>query len=202
MIKKLLISALSAVAVLSTPAVAATVDFDSLPTQDIAGPLVQSGATFESSSGSLHIGDIGTGQTICAQQLTSCNGGLSVVFEGGATGVSFTFSGDADSTTELSIEGFGRVLFDGEFVPFQFLGIGFADGNPLNEQLIDFSGSSVIIDQLVMGTLDNSALVYDNFSFTLHSSAAPEPSTWALMFAGVGLAGFALRSRKPVAAAA
>ena len=28
--------------------------------------------------------------------------------------------------------------------------------------------------------------------------AAPEPSTWALLFAGVGLAGLALRSRKPV----
>ncbi len=33
------------------------------------------------------------------------------------------------------------------------------------------------------------------------TSAAPEPSTWALMFAGVGLAGFALRSRKQLALA-
>lgn len=46
---------------------------------------------------------------------------------------------------------------------------------------------------------DQVATLYASAGMT---SAAPEPSSWALMFAGVGLAGFALRSRKLVAATA
>ena len=37
---------------------------------------------------------------------------------------------------------------------------------------------------------------------SLTAAAAPEPATWALLFAGIGLAGFSLRMRKPLAATA
>ncbi len=43
---------------------------------------------------------------------------------------------------------------------------------------------------------------YDVIATVSPTSAAPEPGTWALMFAGVGLAGFALRRRQGSAALA
>ena len=77
-------------------------------------------------------------------------------------------------------------------------------------QFAMFEGASPVVleDELLAGAQNGAMsatgqlrVLYRYMPGTGGAPAAPEPSTWALMFAGVGLAGVALRSRKPVAAA-
>ena len=77
-----------------------------------------------------------------------------------------------------------------------------ADSFDMAESFFGVSGLGDIsaIDLYITSQDDNFVLVSEVESGA--TSAAPEPSTWALMLAGVGLAGFALRSRRRTGALA
>lgn len=76
--------------------------------------------------------------------------------------------------------GCGRVVWDG---PQTF---NFGDGGSF----------SLALNNVTFGTPGSTAV---GGTFTLITSAVPEPSTWAMMLIGFGAVGFAVRRRKPAA---
>ena len=85
-----------------------------------------------------------------------------------------------DSSPELFSTG-----GDGDFENYRFFGATNAGGI-----------SSIFIAN------DNGGIEVDHLQFGALGSSVPEPATWALMIAGMGLAGMALRRRAPRVAAA
>lgn len=76
-----------------------------------------------------------------------------------------------------------------------------------NVNTISLSGLTGVTRLVLDGTSDEEGVIYDNFRFETVAtggtggSPAPEPAAWALMLAGFGLAGAALRRRSALASA-
>ena len=79
---------------------------------------------------------------------------------------------------------------------FIFAGIGGTSENGTNwsSRSLTFTANSASTNISFVGGTGNQFIGLDNVS--LDVAAAPEPATWALMIAGVGLAGATLRRRK------
>ncbi|MEO8812539.1 MAG: PEPxxWA-CTERM sorting domain-containing protein, partial [Caulobacteraceae bacterium] len=73
--------------------------------------------------------------------------------------------------------------------------VNFSPANPAFT-FTSFTNDVTITDLATPATIDNSSFTYD-----LVSQAAPEPSVWMFMIAGVGLTGAAMRRRRSVALA-
>ena len=190
----------SALAV-AAPAGAVTIDFEDVPAGTLfPTPYQRDGVTI-SAQESLLVTDIGTGNAICGAVNGSCAGGIAFDFARGARLLSFTLSGDTNPTTQFIFEAAATILFEGEPVEILLQGIIFADGDPLNEQLQAFTSPLMTITSLGVFSLDSSAFVLDNISFTPGDIAAvvPEPASWAMMIGGFGAAGAAMRRRKALA---
>ena len=114
---------------------------------------------------------------------------------GGVYTLTFEFSPNGGTPNELKVLWNGALALDlvdttdtGALVTYTVSGLVATGGSSLLEFL---------------GRQDPGYDRLDNIDVEMTgTSAAPEPSTWALMLAGVGLAGFALRSRRQVALAA
>jgi hypothetical protein len=131
-------------------------------------------------------------EPLCCQS----GGSLTITKIGGGT---FTFTGldgvrgyfESGPSASLTANGFlgGSPVFSQNFV---FSTINFVT------VASNYSGA---IDELVFtGQRDFSAgVTFDNV--TLGSGAVPEPASWALMIAGFGLVGAAMRRRQTIASA-
>ncbi|TWI70172.1 putative secreted protein with PEP-CTERM sorting signal [Pseudoduganella lurida] len=181
---------------------AATIDFEGMA----GGTVLPSGfsigdATFLSPA-ELLVTDIGTGNALCGAADGSCMGAMALSFETGARMLRFTFSGDVDSTTQYIFDINATVVFQGEVVELHQTGIAFANGIPLDEQLVQFENPNVTIMSIGIHSLDDTAFVIDNISYLPGVTApVPEPSSWAMLMAGLGVSGMVLRRRSRRAAA-
>ncbi len=96
-------------------------------------------------------------------------------------------------------DGAGDLLADASFTsdvygPYNF------DGIPFQEVTVRFTAESDAATLSINNQSYHSDVAIDNVSLA-EVAAAPEPSTWALLTLGVGLAGFALRRRRALATA-
>lgn len=190
-------AAVALLASLAVPAAhAATIDFEDLSSGTVlASPFTIGDAGF-SSPDSLMIADIGTGNAICGASNGACISAIGMTFETGASLLQFTFSGDTDPTTQYILDINATVVIEGEAVPLHMTAIAFANGNPLDGQLVQFENPNVTIMSFGMYSLDDTAFVLDNISYTPGiTSPIPEPASWGMLMAGLGLTGMALRRR-------
>ncbi len=181
---------------------ATTIDFENLASGTNLPSTYSIGDLTFSSPDSLLITDIGTGNALCAASGGACASSIGLTFENGAKLLQFTFSGDLDPTTQYIFDVNATVVFEGEVVPLHMTGIAFANGDPLDLQLVQFENPNITVMSMGFYSLNNTPFVIDNLSYSPGIAApVPEPTTWAMLMAGLGLTGVALRrSRKGSAA--
>lgn len=193
-LKALFASAVLAALTIST-AHATTIDFENIAIGTVLPAAYAIGdLTFSSPTGLL-VTDIGTGNGLCSTAGNGCTSAIGFTFETGAKLFQFTFSGDVDASTQYIFDVNATVVFQGEVLPIHLTGIAFADGNPLNQQLVQFENPNITIMSMGFYSLDDTPFVIDNISYTPGVSPVPEPSSWAMLMAGLGLTGVALRRR-------
>lgn len=184
---KTIVAACVGAFVASAPANATVIDFAGYKAgTQIAGPLDIQGASFQSSTGVLLIDNFGGGNAICAYNGFACTGTLSIGFAPGASGLTFSYSGDdvVDST----------ILYQGQSPVLGFTGRSLADGDPttVDKQFIRFEG----VDFIAFSSTDPGGVGFNGFSFNL--PAVPEPATWSMLILGFGATGVALRRRQRI----
>jgi hypothetical protein len=186
--KKALISgALCFAGLVSGPAGAVTIDFSDFAVGTrLDGPVTIGAATFSSTSGTLLVTNFGAGNTICAAVGTSCTGTLVLEFAPGVSDFRMTYSGD-------DVPG-SSILFQGQTTALSFVGRSFADGNAATADAISIRFPELTL--LGLSSDDPDGVGFGGFSFNV--PGVPEPASWAMMIAGVGVAGGALRRRRPV----
>jgi PEP-CTERM motif len=104
----------------------------------------------------------------------------------------------AYNNVQLLSAAFGNSSF-GSFLQNDLVGSGgLAPGVPFGNFTLQFTAGNSGSFKLFLGTAsaDNVGPLVDNVSLDI--AAVPEPASWALMIAGFGLVGGALRSRKPL----
>ncbi len=106
---------------------------------------------------------------------------ITLQFDSPISAISFSINSDVAGVRIYS-------FLDGDLVESQKTTTDFTQSN----NYYGFTGSSFDYLLIDPGSTSN-YFVLDNISF---GSAAPEPGTWALMFAGVGLIGGVLRARR------
>lgn len=194
-LKALYAAALVSALAIST-ASATTIDFENIASGTNLPSTYSIGDLTFSSPDSLLVTDIGTGNALCAASGGACASSIGLTFETGAKLLQFTFSGDVDPTTQYIFDVNATVVFQGEVLPIHLTGIAFANGNSLDEQLVQFENPNVTIMSMGFYSLDNTAFVIDNLSYSPGIAAPiPEPSSWAMLMAGLGVSGLAFRRR-------
>ena len=170
------------------PASAATIiDFEDLPMGPIGTTLTLGDVTFASPV-ELFIGplytDDGVTNALCSRTAGSfgCESDLTVSFAAPVSGFGVTVAGA--HSTAATINAFA-LLADGSSETIVF--DGFA---PLTTKVLTFGSRQ--IRSVTFSTTDPQGFNFDDFTF---GAAVPEPATWALMIAGFGFTGMALRRR-------
>ncbi len=111
---------------------------------------------------------------------------------------SFTFTPDFYANVESASAGFHESAgydFQNQFQAY-IATSGTTPGDVSTPFSSDGTGFDPVINEYNYVTDGNETLVWDTTHITVApTSAAPEPTTWALMMAGVALTGFALRRR-------
>ena len=204
----------AATLVVAAPAAAVVIDFEAGPSGGQANGFSATGApgvTFFSANGSgLSLGNFGSqGNGNSLAVFNDSNGNFLIVkIAGGATGVSLGFGNDDPSFTNASdlatlklfngVVNFATVTsalnrddvynqtisYTGSF----FDSFSFAYTNAAGSPFTGGNGRSV-------GTIE----VVDDINIT--TAAVPEPASWALLIAGFGLTGAAMRRRRVAVAA-
>lgn len=165
---------------LASSASADTLDFSVFPTGPMGTTvLVLPQATITSFGSNLYIGAAGIDHEICA--LTgggNCEADLKVDFSTAVNGLSFVASGyDAGDHVDVNI-------FDGATL----LGtVGLSSNG-----LVDLSAFSHVTSLYMDDSSTGAGFAYDHFIF----APVPEPETYAMLLAGLGLMGFMTRRRK------
>lgn len=171
------------------PASAATIiDFDDLPMGPIGTTLTLGEATFTSPV-ELFIAqrftDTGVTNALCSRTAGTfgCESDLMVTFATPVSGFGVTV--DGANSTAATINAFA-FLADGSSETIVF--DGFA---PLTTKVLTFGSRQ--IRSVTFSTTDPQGFSFDDFTF---GAAVPEPATWALLIAGFGFTGMALRRRQ------
>jgi hypothetical protein len=174
----------------AVPAAATTIDFSDQVNGPYSGALVYPDATFTSSTGSFYIGAAGVQHEICPLTAqNNCEATLTVTFNSAVNGLKFVSSGDDAFAQNLFVH---IVTDNGEF---DYLG--WSDGNGGSGEGQDLSAYANVLS-ITLSTTDAAGLAYDYFEFNDTTAPAPEPASWALMLAGFGLVGGAMRRRTSV----
>jgi hypothetical protein len=111
---------------------------------------------------------------------------LDAAFSSAASGISFTFNNfgtnDSSPSTWTAYDASHNVVSSGNLADVQ------------DYSWITVAGSGITDLQISNGGVTNWQFGISQFNFT--SGAVPEPASWAMMVAGFGLAGAAMRRRK------
>ena len=93
------------------------------------------------------------------------------------------------------------VVFPSVSTPGIYSSTGIAGNDPFGPQSVFFTAGSAGTLKFSIGTTsaDNVGPLLDNVKLTIDAGAVPEPATWAMMFAGFGMVGAAMRRREKVA---
>lgn len=137
-----------------------------------------------------------TGTVECS--FDGLGGGLKVYVPGKAPATAFSEVTDSFAITFASAGTF-TVSPTSAFKPLSFAMVGF-DGqsflNPAKKSDLDFVVSKAGTYNLLV-TTKNTGAGQAQYSASFAFAAVPEPATWGMMIAGVGMAGGALRRRRP-----
>jgi PEP-CTERM motif len=198
--KKLFKASLFALSIaIAGEASAAVIDFDTLG-DGVEVNNQYSGVVFSSVSGSRILTTslgafLGSSppNIICSGTASiNCGDDVYVDFLSGISGLSFLAVGDNDSGIIGTVSAFAGMSLLGTV---NIVG----DGNFTTAQLVDISGFSGITRIEITHVTDLAGLGFDDFKFS--SGGVPEPASWALMLAGFGLVGAAMRRRTNIALA-
>ena len=171
--------------VAASPAFAVVIDFSNQTRGTKASPLVYAEAVFSSSTGLLFVGASAVANEICPlTKAFRCDATLAVVFTAPVNNLNFlSFSDNSASGLFVAITTTGG--------NFSFTGS--SDGN---FDSMDFQNLAAFsnITNISITNNDFNGLAYDRFTFEVAN--VPEPASWALMIAGFGLTGAAMRRRR------
>ena len=166
---------------LSAAASADTLDFSSL-SQGSQGTtaLVLSNATITSYGQDLFVGAAGIGKEICALNYGNCQADMRISFNYAISGLTFVTSGwqSGDLITVSA--------YDGATL------LGSVDH--ATNGLVDLSAYSHVTSIYMDDQSTAAGVAYDHFNFNI--AAVPEPETYAMLLAGLGLMGTVARRRK------
>ena len=145
-----------------------------------------------------------TGSSSSAAAPPGSTGAYAAVLGGGSNSMTLTTPGIAALSIFMgSPDDYNSILFNFSDDTFERLtGIELAGGDYNGNQgigrrmIYDFGGKTVTS---IVFTSGQNSFEFDNIS-TL-ASAVPEPATWAMMIAGFGMAGTAIRRRQKLGAA-
>ena len=182
-----------------------TLDFDTTSLVSAGEYGVSAAGDYQVTSGfsGIAAAPLGGSKNFLAVPYADANGSATLSFDFGAQKVEelSLLWGSIDAYNSLDLLGVGGATFQtisgGSFPPH--------DGNQTSPSSAGYLNIALSPGETLTGLRLNStsyALETDNYSFGL-TSAAPEPSTWALMIAGVAMIGAAFRqARKSLAFAA
>ncbi|MEP6786540.1 MAG: PEPxxWA-CTERM sorting domain-containing protein [Sphingomonadales bacterium] len=187
--------AILAAAALSIPASATVINFDSLANGAVVTNQFAP-ATFSSIAGSqvlITSQSLGssTPNFICSGRGGSinCTDPVFVAFASAVTNLSFTAVGDNVSGINGVVSVYNGATLLGTtniFGDNVFL-------TPYNVNLASYGA----ITRIEITTTDPAGLGYDDFTFDVsNNGGVPEPATWAMMLAGFGVVGAAMRRRR------
>lgn len=184
------IAVAATMAALSAPAAAVVIDFEDRANGNQGTTvMVYPEATF-TGTGDLFVNGAGVGKDLCTFGTLGCNGTMTVTFANAVSGLSFTSIGDNSASSlfiTIALEVGGPVNL-----------VRPLDGNTYVKDAHDLTAYSGITG-LTLFSDDLAGLAYDDFSFTVDgggTGGVPEPASWAMLIAGFGLMGGALRRRR------
>lgn len=181
-------SALVAGAVLSvaTAASADTLDFSGLSQgYQNTTTLVLSNATITSFGQNLYVGAAGIGKEICAINNGNCQADMGITFNSVISGLTFVTSG-FDTGDMINVSAYNGATFLGSVAH-------------ASNGLVNMAAFSNVTRIYIDDSSTGAGFAYDQFNFNV--TAVPEPETYALMLAGLGLLGAVARRRKAKQAA-
>lgn len=166
------------------------VDFADQP-HNIAtsGPLTYDGATFSSVNGLRFFTFPGLTQTaLCPHATNACRSPVTIDFASDVSNLSFdAYQVDTTGILLISLIGSGGATAFSITLPLGF-----------GPHHVDLSGYGALSQVILDGRSDEEGLLYDNFRFDVAEvvgGPVPEPASWAMMIAGFGLTGAAMRRR-------
>lgn len=171
------------------PASAAIIDFNDVPAGSAGTTLTIGNVTFASPV-ELFITpvftDTGVTNGLCSRTAgeIGCESDLLVTFAAPVSGFGVTVDGANTSAATINALAF---LADGSSMSIVFDGF-----EPFTAKTLTFG--SLQIRSVTFSTTDPQGFSFDNFIFD--ATAVPEPATWALLIAGFGLTGMAMRRRQ------
>lgn len=193
---------LATLAALALPSVAnaTVINFDDLG-NSVEVTNQYAGVVFSSSAGSRILTtaqNLGSSlpNFICsATGSINCTDPVFVDFATGVSGLSFLAIGDDDVGDVGDVRVFAGATLLGTVDVI-------TDGNSGVPNLVDVSAFSGITRIEIVNISDAAGLGFDDFTFTVGVRGVPEPASWAMMIAGFGLVGAAVRGRRQVRAIA
>jgi len=171
---------------------AALVDFNDLPGGDAANPYSAAGATFTTTGGFNVIGTVYATPSLCASPISgninSCALPVEVAFDGFASAISFTFTGNNEMVVGTDI---GDVALYSGATLLGTVDMLVGDTISSTSDLVNLAGYAGVT-RMVLTSTDFGGILYDDFRFTL---SVPEPASWAMMIGGFALVGASQRRR-------
>lgn len=167
---------------------------------------VEHGVGPSACNSSFSTGPFATGQVLTYNG-TGCQGGYSVFLDTAARTITFTTAPSAFADyrfSEFNVSGITEVVIT-SLQALQVAPLFNTASNPAPLPQLSFTGSSI---NILFGTRSSEAPIFDLSTdggqaiFAYNSAVAvPEPASWAMLIAGFGLVGAAMRRRVAVAAA-
>ncbi len=201
--RKIFAAMLLSATVTCAQAAPTVIGFEDFGNVGVSGPAVTNqypGVIFSSTGGNSNVASsqagIGSGLNfLCTGNPSiNCTGETILTFSSRVNGLSFLQVGDNDpsGTPVAKVD----VFVNNAFASTQDI---FSDGNFSNPNLVDLTAFNNVTSIRIYNITDGGGLGWDNFTYT--AAAVPEPETYAMLFAGLGLLGFASRRRKQTLAA-